>query len=106
MKQSLSAWLPQITPLVAFDDFVAESYDGTKLIATVSADIASNPGKLYKPGNDALILIGPEGDFSNTEMDLAIKNGFLPVSLSNKRLRTETAGLVACHSVNFLNDLR
>ncbi len=105
MKQSLSTWLPEITPLATFEELVERPFDGTKLIATGSAGSGNNTGKLYKPGSDALILIGPEGDFSDTEMDLAREKGFLPVSLSDKRLRTETAGLVACHSVNLLNEL-
>jgi 16S rRNA (uracil1498-N3)-methyltransferase len=54
-------------------------------------------------GKDILILIGPEGDFSNEEVELAIKEGFIPVSLGDSRLRTETAALVACHTVNLIN---
>ena len=50
-----------------------------------------------------LVLIGPEGDFSKEEVDKAIKNGFLPVSLGESRLRTETAGVVACHTVSLMN---
>ena len=51
-----------------------------------------------------LILIGPEGDFSSEEIDMAIQEGFKPVSLGDSRLRTETAGVVACHTFNLLND--
>lgn len=57
----------------------------------------------YIPGNNALILIGPEGDFSPEEVELAIENGFLPISLGNSRLRTETAGIVACHTIHVIN---
>jgi 16S rRNA (uracil1498-N3)-methyltransferase len=55
------------------------------------------------PGSNVLILIGPEGDFDSSEIDLAIENGFIPVSLGESRLRTETAGIVACHTAILIN---
>ena len=58
---------------------------------------------LYKKGEDATILIGPEGDFSEEEVKLAIENGFQPISLGKSRLRTETAALAACHTIHILN---
>ena len=54
-------------------------------------------------GDDTLILIGPEGDFSPKETEQAIKNGFHSIQLGTSRLRTETAGMVACHTVNLVN---
>ena len=57
----------------------------------------------YIPGNNALILIGPEGDFSLEEVELAIENGFLPISLGNRRLRNEKDGIVACHTIHVIN---
>jgi 16S rRNA (uracil1498-N3)-methyltransferase len=59
---------------------------------------------LYQPGTNALLLIGPEGDFSPSEVEYAIENGFKEVSLGNSRLRTETAGIVGCTILNMLND--
>ena len=59
----------------------------------------------FKPKSDVTILIGPEGDFSSEEVDIAIKNEFQAISLGNSRLRTETAGVVACHTVNLLSEL-
>jgi 16S rRNA (uracil1498-N3)-methyltransferase len=56
------------------------------------------------PGKDYLVLIGPEGDFSPEELNAAIANGFRKVSLGQSRLRTETAGLAACHILNLAND--
>ena len=50
-----------------------------------------------------LVLIGPEGDFSNEEIEMALQNGFIPVSFGDSRLRTETAALVACHTIHVLN---
>ena len=57
----------------------------------------------YHPGENALVLIGPEGDFSPEEIALALKCGFEPISLGESRLRTETAALVACHTIHVLN---
>ena len=54
-------------------------------------------------GVDALVLIGPEGDFSEGEEEIAIERGLTPISLGKSRLRTETAALVACHTLNLLN---
>jgi len=58
---------------------------------------------MCKPNIDTLVLIGPEGDFSKEEIANAIDNGFIPVKLGPSRLRTETAGIVACHTVNMVN---
>ena len=57
----------------------------------------------YRPGENALVLIGPEGDFSPEEIGLALQQGFEPISLGESRLRTETAALVACHTIHVLN---
>ena len=59
---------------------------------------------IHQKGKNCLILIGPEGDFSAEELKMALKNGFIPVSLGKSRLRTETAGIVACNTLNLLND--
>ena len=59
---------------------------------------------LYQPKHSVLILVGPEGDFTRDEVTLAEENGFVSVSLSKARLRTETAGMVALHTVQLLND--
>ncbi len=103
MKQSLSAWLPVIEETVSFMEFLMEPSGGTRIIATGSAPPQNHPGRYCAPGNPVQILIGPEGDFTDYELQSAIKAGFIPASLSKRRLRTETAGVVACHAVNFLN---
>ena len=105
MKQSLKAFLPHLDPLTKFNDFVSQSYNGQKFIAHCeeqSRDLLKNK---IVTGENYLILIGPEGDFSNEEIELAIQSGFHPVSLGESRLRTETAGLVACHTFNLMNQL-
>lgn len=103
MKQSLKAWLPSIHPLASFDDFVRQRVENQKYIAFVDP---SNPAHLMDAavsGGPYVVLIGPEGDFSRDELQLALDNGFIKVSLGRSRLRTETAGLVACHTLNLVN---
>jgi 16S rRNA (uracil1498-N3)-methyltransferase len=106
MKQSLKAWLPEMSPLTTFSELVQQQFSGYRFIATGSEPVENHLGRLYGKGSDAIVLIGPEGDFQQDEMDLAFRNGFKPVSLGKSRLRTETAGMVACHSINFINSLR
>jgi 16S rRNA (uracil1498-N3)-methyltransferase len=105
MKQSLKAWLPILHPPVKFNEFVSKERKGQKFIGYCETGIESALSTIYIPGNDTVILIGPEGDFSKHEVDHATKSGFLPVSLGSSRLRTETAGIVACHSIGILNSL-
>ena len=104
MKQSLKATLPELTPMTDFKQFVSLPFDGQKFIAYCGeAQDKKILKQLYRPGTNALILIGPEGDFSEEEVALAFENGFLPVSLGESRLRTETAALTACHTIHVLN---
>ena len=63
-------------------------------------------GSSYKKSEEALILIGPEGDFTAEEINLAIKSNFKPVSLGSSRLRVETAGIVAAGIINWINELK
>jgi len=104
MKQSLEAYLPKLNEAINYADFVRLGFDGQKFIAHYSEKVKESLQKEYKPGNNALILIGPEGDFSQNELELAVKNGYQPVGLGKSRLRTETAALVACHTINLLNE--
>lgn len=99
MKQSLKAFRPLLDPLTPFREAVTAPFDGRKFIA--HCDAARSPaGKTYFPstlrrGEAALVLIGPEGDFSPKEIDLALANGFEEITLGRQRLRTETAALAA-----------
>jgi 16S rRNA (uracil1498-N3)-methyltransferase len=104
MKQSLKAYLPQLDPLTKFNDFISQPFDGQKFRAHCDEQHRDLLKKLVVPNQNYLILIGPEGDFSSEEIEAAIKAGFRPVTLGDSRLRTETAGVVACHTFNFLND--
>ncbi len=103
IKQSLRAWLPEISPAVTFRELVRQQHEAKKFIASGSTPEDQHLAKLYEKGTDVLILIGPEGDFHEEEMDMARLHGYIPVNLGKSRLRTETAGLVACHTINLVN---
>lgn len=104
MKQSQKAYLPILNELTPFNDFVKQPFTCKKYIAHCYENIKrENLVKIYPKNSDVLILIGPEGDFSEQEVNKALKNNFESISLSNSRLRTETAALVACHVIHVLN---
>jgi len=104
MKQSQKAYLPGITDLINFNEFIKKPFDGQKFIAHCNIEkIRTHLKMSYTSGQNALILIGPEGDFSMEEIDLATQNGFVEITLGNSRLRTETAALVACNIIHLLN---
>ena len=100
MKQSQKAKLPVLNGMVSFNDFVKREFEGDKFIAHCEPGNKTNLKDIVVPGKDTLVMIGPEGDFSSTEIELALKAGFRPVSLGPSRLRTETAALVAVHIMN------
>ncbi|MFN8209509.1 MAG: 16S rRNA (uracil(1498)-N(3))-methyltransferase [Bacteroidales bacterium] len=104
MKQSLKTWLPVLNEPVAFSEFVSSAHQGKKMIAHCNGTLNRKKiNEVCSPGDDVLIMIGPEGDFSEKEISLAESKGFTAVHLGNSRLRTETAGIAACHSIYFLN---
>lgn len=104
MKQSLKAFHPVINEMKSFEKFIlAQSSDLKKGIAYCDDGKKEFIGSVFKKNEQALILIGPEGDFTPTEVELALKNNFIGLSLGDSRLRTETAGIVACHSISFIN---
>ena len=104
MKQSLKAYLPQLDELTKFSAFIKQSFEGQKFIAHCEEQHRELLKNAMAKGGNYLILIGPEGDFSPEEIRMAIEAGFVPVSLGDSRLRTETAGVVACHTFNLLNE--
>lgn len=112
MKQSLKASRPIIDQPIKLLDFLQnlDSHIHTfthsniqKLVCYCSGDDRHTLRQLYTPGTDALVLIGPEGDFSDREITTALQLGFQPVTLGDSRLRTETAALYATTVLNFLN---
>lgn len=104
MKQSLKAYLPIINQPINFTDFIAKTECNNKMIAHCYNEQQKLLKDIYTKGEDCLILIGPEGDFSLQEVELALENNYTPISLGESRLRTETAGIVACHTINLLNE--
>lgn len=104
MKQSGKARVPELWPLVSWKEFLANTdSESLKCIAVCFG----NPKPLqhvYDKGRNVVICIGPEGDFTQQEAEQAVDRGFVPVSLGQSRLRLETAGMVACHTINMLNE--
>lgn len=106
MKQSLKAFLPIINEAVDYQQFMKQKFGGSdqKFIAYCN-DAERHPlSKMYEKPKNCVLLIGPEGDFTEAEVAMAFKQNFVGVSLGNSRLRTETAGVVACHTINLLNE--
>jgi 16S rRNA (uracil1498-N3)-methyltransferase len=104
MKQSIKAYLPKLNEILQYNKFIGKSFDAEKLIAHCGSNQKPPLKSMVEKNKNNLILIGPEGDFSEEEIKLALQNGYNEISLGNARLRTETAGIVACHTVNLLND--
>ena len=104
MKQSLHYYLPKLNEPIALKDFLKPEKQGLKLIAHCEETDKKSLKNVVQPQQDVTILIGPEGDFSEKEIKLALENNYLAVMLGNTRLRTETAAVVACHSVAFINE--
>lgn len=103
VKQSLKAAKPVLNEMTDFNKFITRDFKGQKFIAHCYEGEKPLLKDVLHPGGDALVMIGPEGDFSEEEVAKAIAAGFQPVSLGKSRLRTETAALVASHTLNLLN---
>ena len=107
MKQSLKGYLPILNEVVSFKDFInsVKTSEGLNFIAHCEETDKKSLKSVLLPTKKVTILIGPEGDFSSEEIKLAKKGGYIPVTLGESRLRTETAAIVACHSVAFINEV-
>lgn len=105
MKQSQKAVLPRLNGMTDFRSFVRTPFEGRKFIAYCEEEAKPLLQETYRPGENALVLIGPEGDFSREEIEWARQEGFEAVSLGNSRLRTETAALAACHTLQVVASL-
>lgn len=103
MKQSLKAKKPVVNEMMDFGKFMQRDFTGQKFIAHCYEGEKPLLKEVLRPGEDVLVLIGPEGDFSKEEVEKAEALGFQPVSLGKSRLRTETAALVAVHTMNLFN---
>lgn len=104
MKQSNETYLPKLNEAISFKEFIKQKNEGLQLIAHCEETDKKSLKDVLKPNENVTILIGPEGDFSDKEIALAIENNYQAVMLGNTRLRTETAAVVACHSVVFFNE--
>lgn len=106
MKQSLKSYLPKLNHPLTFTEFI-EKYSGlksSKFIAHCGTGDKKSLKEVLRANDQTIILIGPEGDFSEKEIFMATERGFYSVGLGTSRLRTETAAIVACHSVAFINE--
>ncbi|MDR1865301.1 MAG: 16S rRNA (uracil(1498)-N(3))-methyltransferase [Bacteroidales bacterium] len=103
MKQSGQAYLARINTMLPFADWLAGCTGDKKLIAYCGDVEKSALRNVYEPGKSVAVAIGPEGDFSREEVQRALAAGFDCITLGESRLRTETAGIVACHAVCFMN---
>jgi 16S rRNA (uracil1498-N3)-methyltransferase len=104
MKQSNETYLPKLNEAISFKEFIKQKNEGLQLIAHCEETDKKSLKDILKPNKSVTILIGPEGDFSEKEIALALENDYQPITLGNTRLRTETAAIVACHSVVFFNE--
>ena len=104
MKQSNETYLPKLNEAISFKEFIKQKNEGLQLIAHCEETDKKSLKEILKPNESVTMLIGPEGDFSEKEIALALENNYQPVTLGNTRLRTETAAIVACHSVVFFNE--
>lgn len=103
MKQSLKSHLPHLRDSEKFNKFIQQPFEGDKFIAFIDKEVTLELAQIGKSNTDTLILIGPEGDFSHEEVEAAKQQGFIPVKLGPARLRTETAGVAACHTLHVIN---
>ncbi|MFI5135353.1 MAG: 16S rRNA (uracil(1498)-N(3))-methyltransferase [Chitinophagales bacterium] len=106
MKQSLRLWLPKLNKMASLKDFLTSNFklQTSNFIAHCQSQNLPPLKSLYQSQQSVVILVGPEGDFTRDEITLAEENGFVSVSLSEGRLRTETAGIVALHTIRLLNE--
>ncbi len=104
MKQSNVLFLPKLNNAISFKEFIKQKNEGLQLIAHCEETDKKSLKSVLNPNENVTLLIGPEGDFSEKEIALALGNNYIPVSLGETRLRTETAAIVACHSVVFVNE--
>ena len=105
LKQSARFFLPQLNPLVSFETFIEGQHPEIKLLAHCQKTVKTPMHKVEHLNREVLMMIGPEGDFSEKEIAMANDLGFLSISLGNQRLRTETAGVVACSKLATLREL-
>lgn len=100
IKQSQTMWMPQLHPLTELSAVIKNETSEKRFVGWCGKETAGELFDLCPSSGTIAVLIGPEGDFSETEIQQLQANNFIPVSMGNKRLRTETAGIVACTTVH------
>ncbi len=106
MKQSLKATLPEITEMLPLTEAVARFTAPQRFVGYCDENTErALLSRTYKAGEDVVILIGPEGDFAPEEIEHLLGEGYIPVTMGDNRLRTETAALVACDTCHIINQL-
>lgn len=107
MKQSVKPWLPKVNDMLPFNEFIQQNNgkDNVQKFICHLREIAVPLQKQALPNHEYLVLIGPEGDFCDKELDLAASKGFQSATLGKSRLRTETAGIATCHILQLINQL-
>lgn len=103
MKQSLNIFLPEIKGETNFNEYIGQHFDGIKLIAVCNHENCTTLNSSYRKGENVRILIGPEGDFSHEELGESLQNGYIPITLGENRLRTETAAIAISSFINQIN---
>ncbi len=103
VKQSLQSYVPKLNPAISFSEFMKKKHTDQLLIAHCEETQKQSLKDVMTPQSSTTILIGPEGDFSSPEIGMALSKGYIPITLGATRLRTETAAIVAAHSIAFLN---
>ncbi len=103
-KQSLTPYLPKLNEMTDCTEFIRRTEEETRFIAHCYKEDKRDLRNEIKPGKSVVVMIGPEGDFSEKEIAEALQHNFVPVSLGDSRLRTETAGIVACHICNLFSN--
>ena len=104
IKQSLNIVAPKLNPVSSLKNFVSTIEADCRFIGHLVEGDKSSLFRCAPPEKSYVVLIGPEGDFDEKEIKFAIENNFVPISLGKNRLRTETAGIAACHILNLINE--
>lgn len=107
MKQSLKSVMPEIYPMTPVREVINSFAEAQRFIAYCDPSIPRlNLSQVYQAGKDAVIMIGPEGDFSPEEIKAALDAGWKPVTLGDNRLRTETAAIVGCDTFHIIDQIK
>ena len=106
MKQSLKSVLPEIWPMTPIEEVIGAYADTQRFVCYCDPSVPRlQLSREYRPFTDAVIMIGPEGDFSPEEIQKALAAGWVPVTLGDNRLRTETAAIAACHTLHVIDSI-